>query len=79
MHFFYGEADQLSELNQRIDFPGWTESELTKGADDYRLVVTKLTDLTEESVELMMSEVEQATAGLDLEYDGWETSVERSS
>jgi len=79
MHFFYGEVDQLSELNQRIAFPGWNGSELAKGSDDYRLTVTKVTDLTEESVQLMMSEVEQATAGLDLDYDGWETSVEQSS
>ena len=79
MHFFYGEVDQLSELNQRLNFPDWTGSELAKGPEDYRLVPTKMTDLTEKSVELMMSEVEQAIAGLDLEYDGWETSVERSS
>ena len=79
MHFFYGEVDQLSELNQRLNFPNWTGSELARGADDHRLVATKTTDLIEESIELMMSEVEQALAGLNLEYDGWETSVEQSN
>ena len=79
MHFFYGHVNELSELNQRLVFPGWTGGELAKGPKDYRFVATKETDLTEGSVELMMSEVGQAMSDLSVEYDGWETSVDQSN
>ena len=51
---------------------------LAKGEVDYRLVATKMTDLLDESVVIMMQEVEEALVGLDVEYDGWETSIENA-
>ena len=79
MHFFYGEREQLYDIAERLEKPGWKEVELAKGPENFRLVATKIADLLDGSVVLMMAEVEEAVAGLDVEYDGWETSVEKAN
>jgi hypothetical protein len=78
-HFFYGDREPLYDIAERLEKPGWEEVELAQGEQDFRLVATKITDLTVESVALMMQEVEQALADLPVEYDGWETSVEKAN
>jgi regulator of RNase E activity RraB len=77
MHYFYGEREQLYDIAERLEKPGWEEVELAKGEHDFRLVATKITDLLDGSVERMMAEIADAVAGLEVTYDGWETSVEK--
>ena len=77
MHFFYGNREQLYDVSERLEKPGWEEVELAQGPKDFQLVATKVADLLDGSVELMMREVSDAIAGLDVTYDGWETSVEK--
>ena len=78
-HFFYGEREQLYDVAERLEKPGWDEVELAQGEDDFRLVATKITDLSDAAVETMIAEVREAVAGLDVTYDGWETSVEKAN
>ncbi|GGB34503.1 hypothetical protein GCM10011380_24960 [Sphingomonas metalli] len=77
MHFFYGDRAELYDVAERLERPGWQEVELARGADDFRLVATKITDLLDNSVSEMMADVEQALSGLNVTYDGWETSIEK--
>jgi len=79
MHFFYGDREQLYDVAERLEKPGWEEVELAKGEHDFRLVATKITDLMDGSIETMMAEIAGAIAGLDVTYDGWETSVEKAN
>ena len=79
MHFFYGSRETLYDIAERLEKPGWEEVELAQGEEDFRLVATKVTDLLDTSVETMMAEVADAIAGLDVTYDGWETSVEKAN
>jgi regulator of RNase E activity RraB len=79
MHYFYGEREQLYDIAERLEKPGWEEVELAKGEEDFRLVASKVTDLLDASIETMMTEVEEAIRGLDVTYDGWETSVEKAN
>ena len=77
MHIFYGAREPIEEVAGRLEAAGWVDLELGEGEMDFQLVATKTWDLREPTVEMMMAEVEQAMADLDLDYDGWETSVEQ--
>jgi hypothetical protein len=78
-HFFYGDREPLYDIAERLEKPGWEEVELAKGEHDFRLVATKITDLMDGSIETMMAEIAGAIAGLEVTYDGWETSVEKAN
>ena len=80
VHWFYATDRQLlDEVANRLEGAGWTDIELSKGPEDFRLLATKNCDLLEGTVEVMMAEVEQAVGELEINYDGWETSVELSN
>ncbi len=80
VHFFYAaNSEPLHDIANRLEDAGWTDVELGKSSDHFRLLATKVSDLQEEMVERMMLEVEEALSGLDIDYDGWETSVEQSN
>jgi regulator of RNase E activity RraB len=80
VHFFYAASrEPLDELANSLEGAGWNEIELGKGAEDFRLLATKTCDLLDGTVESLMAEVEQAVGDLEIDYDGWETSVELSN
>jgi hypothetical protein len=87
VHYFYGEQEPLEILADILELrlQGWSDLQLAKGRNDCRLVATKVTALKDSVFEAMTSEIMQAIERVqqltdrDIEYDGWETSVEKPS
>ena len=78
-HFFFGDRQPLEDVAGKLEKVGWADLELARGTSDHRLVATIHTDLLEPSVLSMMSMIEEAMKDVDVEYDGWEASLERNN
>ena len=87
VHYFYGGQEALEILADILELrlQGWSEIELARGPEDFRLLATKVSALEGNAFEAMTSAILQAVERVkeltdhEIQYDGWETSVEKAS
>ena len=78
IHWFFGEKEELDTVAGRLEALGWVDARPRQDEDGWLMSPIKHTDLTVASIMLMNEQIQFASVGLEVTYDGWETSVERS-
>lgn len=78
VHWLFGNEADLRELGRRLADRGWTDTEPKEDDDGWLISPAKRSDLSAEAIIAMNNDINQASNGLDVDHDGWETSVEQS-
>jgi len=78
VNWLFGDEANLRSIGAALGMNGWVNVEPRADEDGWLMSPTKLTDLFDEAIILMNRELEEASANIDVTYDGWETSVEKT-
>ena len=76
--WIYGSRSDLLQVAARLG-SGWVNTGPEEASDRWVIRAEREQPATEDAILAMVAEINEAMSGTQADFDGWETSVERSN
>ena len=74
--WFYGDRDELLDLKKKLEAAGWQAIEPEPCDNTFMLRAAREQETSPDAMKALLDEIENDIVATDIQFDGWETTVE---